>query len=364
VSTHETARRVIGARGPQGASRRRPPGEGDRARRFGRAAAERIFISYRRADSGGWARSLHDNIDERLGPGHVFRDVAMEGGVDFHEHVESLLDRCDVLLAIIGKSWASITDAHGRRRLDDPGDLVRREIARALERPDVEVIPVLVDGARMPAEHDLPPDLAPLARRQACELTDARWDYDVDTLTNRLRVLLGEKPPRRWAGVRVAVAGLAIALAGILAVTLWPSPAPPTKAARLSNQTFDRNLTFGQYLDRKALSRKPYPPTQLARRGAFVAFDFRTEGYRGKRLPLRWQLFDAESGDQLAQSRAIIIRPDANVDQGSWDVWVPFPRARHPRLYVQVQLYDDGGIVPIGRLRTPRFSPSRGHAAP
>jgi hypothetical protein len=346
--------------------------EHEGARRRSGATAERIFISYRRADSGGWARSLHDNLDERLGTGRAFRDVAMEGGMDFHEHVESLLDGCDVLLAIIGKRWTSITDADGHRRLDDPEDLVRREIARALQRPDVEVIPVLVDGARMPTEHELPPDLAPLARRQACELADSRWDYDVDNLARRLRVLLGEKPQRRRPGARLIGIGLAIAVVAGL-VALWPSikpkdtpapkatrstsltPDPVTKAARLSNLTLDRDITFGQYLDRKQISRKPYTAAVLARRGAYVAFDFRVEGYKGKRLPLRWQLMDARTSDQLGQSRDIAITPGATTDQGSWDVWVPLPRG-HRRFYVQVQLYDNAGLVPIGRLRTERFA--------
>jgi hypothetical protein len=161
-------------------------------------SADRVFISYRRADSGGWARSLHDKLDEELGAGRAFRDVVMEGGMDFVQHVESLLDRCDVLLAIIGKRWTSITDADGHRRLDDGDDLVRREIARALQRPDVQVIPVLVDGAHMPAKDELPPDLAPLIQRQACELTDSRWEYDVQVLARRVRDVLGEKPRRRW----------------------------------------------------------------------------------------------------------------------------------------------------------------------
>jgi len=335
-----------------------PSGGEARPRRRAEAPAERIFISYRRADSGGWARSLHDNLEERLGPGRAFRDVTMEGGMDFHEHVESLLDRCDVLLAVIGKTWTTITDAGGRRRLDDPEDLVRREIARALQRPDVQVIPVLVDGARMPTEHELPPDLAPLARRQACELSDLRWDFDVDNLARRLRVLLREKPPRRLPGARLigAVAAVVLVAAAVLVLgpLLKPQDAPATKAARLSNLTLDRDISFGQYLDRKELSRKPYEPAVLARRGAYVAFEFRVEGYRGKRLPLRWQLIDARTGDQLDQSRDIAITPAATTDQGSWDVWVPLPRG-HKRFYVQVQLYDNAGLVPIGRLRTERF---------
>jgi TIR domain len=356
VSPVQTVRDRIGARA--GAPLPGSAPEGPRPRRRGDASAERVFISYRRADSGGWARSLHDHLDERLGRGHAFRDVAMEGGMDFHEHVETLLDRCDVLLAIIGKQWSSIRDADGKRRLNDPEDLVRREIARALQRPDVEVIPVLVDGARMPTEHELPPDLAPLSRRQACELADSRWDYDVELLTERVRVLLGAKRPRARPGTRLTGAGALIAVVGVLFM-LWPSlmpeGAPATKAAKLSNPTLDRDISFGQYLDRKALPRRPYPSAQLAQRGAFVAFDFRVEGYRGKRLPLRWQLVDARTGDQISQSRAFAITPDATTDQGSWDVWVPVPRERR-RVYVQVQLYDDDGIVPVGRMRTATFS--------
>jgi hypothetical protein len=323
-------------------------------------STDRIFISYRRADSGGWARSLHDNLEERLGAGRAFRDVAMQGGVDFTQHVESLLDRCDVLLAVIGKRWTSITDADGNRRLDDPDDLVRREIARALQRPDVQVIPVLVDGAHMPTKDELPPDLAPLSQRHACELSDSRWEYDVETLTRRLRELIGEKP-RRLPGagwpIRAAVS-IAILLGGLL--VLWPAVkpqgAPPKKAAALSKPTLDRNITFGQYLDRKELARGSYQAAQLGRRGAYVTFDFRIEGYKGKRLPLRWQLIDDRTADQLAQSRDVALIPDAENDQGTWDVWVPVPRGEDRRFFIQVQLYNDRGTVPIARLRTATFA--------
>jgi hypothetical protein len=326
--------------------------------------ADRIFISYRRADSAGWARSLHDSLDERLGTGRAFRDVAMESGVDFHEHVEALLDRCDVLLAVIGKRWTSLADANGNRRLDDPNDLVRSEIARALQRPDVRVIPVLVDGAQMPAEHELPPDLAPLSRRQACELTDSRWDYDVETLAQRLRELLGEKPPgRSWKGWPLR-AGLVIAVLLIAVVALrlalesgGPEPSR-TKAATLSNPTLDRNISFGQYLDRKEISRVPYQAAELRRRGAFLAFDFKIEGYKGKRLPLQWQLIDARTGDQLRESKDVALHPDAETDQASWDFWVPVPRGADRRFFVQLQLYNDRGSVPIGRLRTATFGGS------
>jgi len=327
-----------------------------RSRRRADVRADRIFISYRRADSGGWARSLHDNLEEGLGTGRAFRDVTMEGGVDFHEHVEALLDRCDVLLAIIGRRWSAMVDAHGSRRLDDPDDLVRREIAGALKRADVEVIPVLVDGARMPAEHELPADLAPLARRQACELTDTRWDYDVDILTQRLRVLLGEKPPHRIPA-RSAAVGALIALVAVflmLSPSLKPRDAPATRMAKLSNLTLDEDLSFGQYLDRVGFPQRDYPAAQLARPGALVTVDYRVEGYRGKRLPLRWQLVDARTSDLLYQSR-VNLTPEATTDQVSWPAWVPVPRGRR-RVFVQLQLYDVDGIVPIGRKRTRTFT--------
>jgi hypothetical protein len=332
-----------------------------------RTSADRIFISYRRADSGGWARSLHDHLEERLGTGRSFRDVAMEAGVDFHEHVESLLDQCDVVLAVIGRQWASITDADGRRRLDDPGDLVRREIARALERPDVQVIPVLVDGAKMPAEHDLPPDLAPLTRRHAVELTDARWEYDVDKLTQRLRDLVGEKPHGPWWKAWPVRAGIVVAALVGAALLLWAAfgshgdQGPTTKAAKLSDPTVDRNISFGQYLDRKGFSKAPYPAARLARRGVFVTFDYRIQGYKGKRLPVQWQLMDARTGDQLAHSSDVAITPDAHAqtDQATWDFWVEVPRGANRRFYVQLQLYDNQGTVPIARQRTATFGPSR-----
>ena len=205
-----------------------------------RTSADRIFISYRRADSGGWARSLHDHLEERLGTGRSFRDVAMEAGVDFHEHVESLLDRCDVLLAVIGRRWASITDADGRRRLDDPGDLVAARSRGRWSARTSRSSPCWSDGAKMPAEHDLPPDLAPLTRRQAVELTDARWEYDVDKLTQRLRDLVGEKPHGPWWRALARAGGdtVVAALVGA-ALLLWAAfgshvdQGPTTKAAKL-----------------------------------------------------------------------------------------------------------------------------------
>ena len=91
---------------------------------------------------------------------------AIEPGLDFAETIESAVANCDVLIALIGNAWAATIDDSGRRRLDDPDDLVTREIRAALDR-NIRVIPVLVDGASPPEPADLPETLASFARRNA-----------------------------------------------------------------------------------------------------------------------------------------------------------------------------------------------------
>jgi hypothetical protein len=91
---------------------------------------------------------------------------------------------------MIGNGWLNARDNEGARRLDKDGDWVRLEIERALARSDVEVIPVLVDGARLPPREELPPSLAGLRRLNAFELSDRRWDYDVNELGRYLDAAL------------------------------------------------------------------------------------------------------------------------------------------------------------------------------
>ena len=150
---------------------------------LGRAPRPRIFISYRRHGEGaGYGGRLADKLVERFGSEQVFRDVDdIESGVDFVQAIEDAVGGCEVLLAVIGPDWITQTNQKGRRRLDDPRDFVRLEVAAALER-NIRVIPVLVGGAAMPGANELPEVLEPLARRQALELTDTRWDYDVGRL--------------------------------------------------------------------------------------------------------------------------------------------------------------------------------------
>jgi hypothetical protein len=146
-----------------------------------------IFISYRRDDSGPYAGRLRDTLSQHFGAEQVFRDIdSINPGERFPRLIEQEVGSCDALLALIGPKWLSTTDDAGQRRLDDPDDFVRLEIATALRRSDVLVIPVLVGAASMPAAADLPQPLAALVECNAVRITDENWDAQVARLTGAL----------------------------------------------------------------------------------------------------------------------------------------------------------------------------------
>jgi hypothetical protein len=149
-----------------------------------------IFISYRRQDAAGHAGRLFDRLVVRYGDAHVFMDHHdLPPGVDFATAIEANLLQASVVLAVMGPHWIDARDADGRPRLAQPEDFVRRELLSALAAGK-RVIPVLVGGAQIPAEEQLPTELAALVRLQACELRDSRFDDDLKAL---LESLPGEK---------------------------------------------------------------------------------------------------------------------------------------------------------------------------
>jgi formylglycine-generating enzyme required for sulfatase activity len=150
----------------------------------------RIFLSYRRDDSGGYAGRLFDRLSQHFGRDNLFMDIAtIDPGLDFVKAIQDAVGSCDVLLAVIGRQWLTSTDPLGHRRLDNPEDFVRLEITTALERR-IRVIPVLVGGASMPRSAELPDVLQPLTRRQALAVGD-HFHPDVD----RLIATLETAPP-------------------------------------------------------------------------------------------------------------------------------------------------------------------------
>jgi hypothetical protein len=119
-------------------------------------ASAGIFVSYRHHDTPHVAGRLAHWLAERVAPAQVFLDDSIDPGQDFVDAIDKAVSACNVLLAVIGRGWIAVVDEQGRRRLTDPRDWVVREIQTALAR-DIPVIPVLVDGARMPDARQLPP---------------------------------------------------------------------------------------------------------------------------------------------------------------------------------------------------------------
>lgn len=151
----------------------------------------RIFVSYRRDDAQGEAGHLLADLRRRFGDERVFMDIAAIGpGEDFGRAITDAIAGCSVVLVIIGRAWLDARDARGQRRLDDAGDWVRLEVEAALQGSRT-VVPVLVQGATMPAAESLPESMRGLVRRNAHELSARRWDYDVNSLAKGLEVLPG-----------------------------------------------------------------------------------------------------------------------------------------------------------------------------
>src|SRR5262249_19514451 len=149
-----------------------------------------IFLSYRRQDAAPYARLLKYQLSERFPDMQVFMDLdSIQAGLDFAEVITEAVDSCAVLVALIGRQWVTLADKDGRRRIDDPDDLVRFEVQAALER-GVRVIPVLVDAAEPLRRQQLPAELHKLARLNALEWSSRRYQYDADQLLDLIQKVL------------------------------------------------------------------------------------------------------------------------------------------------------------------------------
>lgn len=146
----------------------------------------RIFISYRRADSQGWAGRLGEDLTRLFGDVALFFDLdSIVPGDDFIATIDKALSDAEAVIVLIGPGWLSASFADGRRRLEDPHDLVVIEIATALAR-GTRVIPVLLGNAAMPTAAQLPARIGSFATRQALELSDTRWEYDCERLATEI----------------------------------------------------------------------------------------------------------------------------------------------------------------------------------
>lgn len=194
-------------------------------------AGGKIFINYRRDDSRADSGRLYDRLNARY-PNRVFRDVgSLEPGVEWHEAIERVLGTSDACVVVIGKEWLNIAGPTGKRRLDDPRDTVRQEIVTALKR-GMRVFPVLVGGAKMPPEEELPEDLHSLARRNALEITEQDWDQGFEKLADALDRTLGvhhapPTPPAKTSRAKPVLIGAGGLVAVIVAIVAYNSTEKP-----------------------------------------------------------------------------------------------------------------------------------------
>jgi hypothetical protein len=147
-----------------------------------------IAISYRRADSAGTSGRIFDRLVAHYGDGSIFMDVDdIPFGVDFRDHIRDVLSKSDLVLAVIGPRWFSDGNEN---RINDDKDPVRVEIQTAFER-QIPLIPVLVDGARMPSADHLPDGLKDLAFRNAAEVAPGRdFRVHIDRLIRSIDKLI------------------------------------------------------------------------------------------------------------------------------------------------------------------------------
>jgi hypothetical protein len=300
--------------------------------------SESVFISYRRDESAGYAGRIADSFEKHFGEDKVFRDIeSLEPGLDFSEGIDNALESSEVLVAVIGKNWLTATDAAGQRRLENPDDFVRVEIATALKL-NMRVIPVLVQGASMPGTDELPEDLAPLTRRNAFELHDSSWGDDIRRLITVIeRVIKGtsaaapdipevKRPSkkREWL-VPVGLFMLVIIASTYGVYQLMNLPPRGFAGGELSDITFD-------------------PTTVDGGPGFVVKFKATIKGYpAGKKCEVRWTMYNANIGEiasdpkfQDQHAKYIIPRRYAGERAGEFKGPVPDKSGKY---YVKLKLF-------------------------
>lgn len=230
-------------------------------------AGEAIFIGYRRDDTADVAGRIYDALAGRFGRARLFKDVDnLRPGADFGAYIQTVLPRCRVALILIGEKWIDARDEGGHRRIDDPNDWVRIEIEIALATPGLDVVPVLVNGARMPRAEEVPQSLLPLLRRHAAIVRrDPDFQGDLAKLIVALRASVrtgvldlpafGDaanapaEPPRRAFPAWGLLAGAgALVLAGVLIWSPWRSgvqPNEPNDSAQAAHEQIARGQPGG-----------------------------------------------------------------------------------------------------------------------
>ena len=153
-----------------------------------------VFVNYRRDDSSSESLAIFNALRQEFGENSAFMDISsLEVGVLWPEEIQSTLNGSKVVLAVIGSNWLRAgSDEWGQRRIDRENDWVRQELAMAITA-NKRIIPVLVNGARMPPTEVLPDSIKALSQRQGIELRRDYWNHDIKLLLAQLSEIIN--PP-------------------------------------------------------------------------------------------------------------------------------------------------------------------------
>jgi uncharacterized RDD family membrane protein YckC len=174
----------------------------------------RIFLSYRRDDVPDAVDRIADRFRERFGKESVFVDIAsIEAGKKWRDELIRALDKCDALLIVIGARWLRKAKDGNKLALDNPDDLVRKEISTALSR-DISIIPILWGDAKFPSKEALPLEVRGMAEYQAFSIRREHFESDTHLLLERV-----EAQVRMFASLGRRLGAFVIDLLPALAIT-------------------------------------------------------------------------------------------------------------------------------------------------
>ena len=205
-----------------------------------------IFINYRREDSGGYAQELYRAIRSHFGTKLVFMDIdTIRSGEDYRAAIRQAIAQSDVFLAVIGRSWLHSIDDKGISRLSYPADLVRTEIAQALEAK-IHVIPVLIGHAQMPRADALPDNLKLLAARNAHEIPDHFFDESVRQLIREMTPYVRGRREISRRGLLLGIGGtVAVGIVGVIVTEIVDRPKPDPAQTQANAATTKYNQIEG-----------------------------------------------------------------------------------------------------------------------
>ena len=186
---------------------------------------------------------------------------------------------------------------------------------------------------------------------------------------NPLAYFLQKRNPLVYVGQAAGVVALIASVVGLLFVFKpgWkPEPPPDVGTLKIVDSSVRQPVTFGRYLERVRLPPMGTTKAFRQRQGLLIEFDYEAAGFRGKRLPIQWELVDAktndrvvtEGGDDAGGNDAVAITPSTNQEAAKWFVWVPAPKAGR-KYYVTVTIYQPrkGDVdVPLADFDTAEFS--------